>query len=191
MPSYKEYSISPRPRALNKSGAGQGVSDDEGASVNGPSANEGSGLPEGAFGISDRGNVMYKKIIVSLSLEHGIGAKAMDAARSLKSEGGEIIAVHVYEPLQGSVVAYVPKEAVAESLQTAEAALAERIGSATDIEPVLLKGHSGRAVTDYAEKVGADCIIVGSHKPGLSDHFLGSTASRIVRHSPCSVHVLR
>ena len=134
---------------------------------------------------------MYAKIIVSLSLDHGIGKKAIEAARSFKSENGEIIAVHVYEPLQGSVSAYVSKEAVVESLQRAETALAERIGTATDIEPVLLKGHTGRAVTDFARKVGADCIIVGSHKPGLSDHFLGSTASRIVRHSPCSVHVLR
>ena len=134
---------------------------------------------------------MYSKIIVSLSLDHGIAAKAIAAARSLKSENGEIIAVHVYEPLQGSVSAYVPEEAVAESLQRAKAALAERIGTAKDVQPVLLKGHSGRAVTDFAKKMGADCIIVGSHKPGLSDHFLGSTASRIVRHSPCSVHVLR
>ncbi len=134
---------------------------------------------------------MYAKIIVSLSLNHGIGAKAIDAARSLKSENGEIIAVHVYEPLQGSVSAYVPEEAVADSLERAKIALAERIGDAKDVETVLLKGHSGRDITEFAKKVGADCIIVGSHKPGLRDHLLGSTAARIVRHSPCSVHVLR
>lgn len=134
---------------------------------------------------------MYKKIIVSLSLEHGIGARAIETARRFSSDNGEIIAVHVYEPLQDSVRAYVSEDAVADSLKRANAALAERIGAAKDVEAVLLKGHSGRAVTDYARKVGADCIIVGSHKPGLSDHFLGSTASRIVRHSPCSVHVLR
>ena len=134
---------------------------------------------------------MYNKIIVSLSLEHGIAAKAIEAARGLKNEGGKIFAVHVYEPLQGSVKAYVSEEAVAESLKRARTALSERIGDAKDIEAVLLEGHSGRAVTDFAGEVGADCIIVGSHKPGLRDHFLGSTASRIVRHSPCSVHVLR
>ncbi len=134
---------------------------------------------------------MYEKIIVSLSLDHGIGAKAIDAARSLKSKNGEIIAVHVYEPLRGSVSTFVSKEIVADALKRAKDSLAERIGAAKDVEAVLLKGHSGRAVTEYAKKVGADCIIVGSHKPGLSDHFLGSTAARIVRHSPCSVHVLR
>lgn len=134
---------------------------------------------------------MYRKIIVSLSLDHGIGSRAIDAARNLKDEGGEIIAVHAYEPLQDSVRAYIPDDAIANSLKSAKAGLDERVGSADDVEAVLLQGHSGRAVTDYAEKIGADCIIVGSHKPGLRDHFLGSTASRIVRHAPCSVHVLR
>lgn len=134
---------------------------------------------------------MYRKIIVSLSLDHGIGSRAIDAARNLKDEGGEIIAVHAYEPLQESVRAYVSDEAIANSLKNAKAGLDERVGSADDVEAVLLQGHSGRAVTDYAEKIEADCIIVGSHKPGLREHFLGSTASRIVRHAPCSVHVLR
>lgn len=134
---------------------------------------------------------MYNKIIVSLSLDHGIGAKAIKAARSLINDGGEIIAVHVYEPMQGSVGAYVSKEIVKESLQKAEADLAERVDSEKGVEGVLLKGHSGRVIIEYADKIGADCIVVGSHKPGLSDHFLGSTASRIARYANCTVHVLR
>jgi len=134
---------------------------------------------------------MYKKIIVSLSLNHGIGERAIDAARKLKDDGGEIIAVHAIEPVQDSVKAYLPDDVIADALKRAETELADRVGSAGDLEAVLLQGHPGRAITDYAAKVGADCIIVGSHKPGLSDHFLGSTASRVVRHAPCSVHVLR
>jgi len=55
----------------------------------------------------------------------------------------------------------------------------------------MLTGNAGRAITDYAEKIGADCIIAGSHKPSLQDYFLGSTAARIMRYAPCSVHVLR
>jgi len=134
---------------------------------------------------------MYKKIIVSLSLNHRLGVKAIEVARNISVKGGEIIAVHVYEPLQGSVSTYVSEEDVASSVQKAKADLAERIGTAKDVEAVLLKGHSGRAITEYAKKIGADCIVVGAHKPGLRDHFLGSTASRIVRHAHCSVHVLR
>ena len=134
---------------------------------------------------------MYQKIIVSLSLDHGIGDAAIALARRLKADGGSILGVHVYEPMQGTVSVYVSDEAVAKAYQATKDALAARIESSTDVEGVLLKGHSGRAITDYATEVNADCIIVGSHKPGMRDVFLGSTAARIVRHAQCSVHVLR
>lgn len=134
---------------------------------------------------------MYKKIIVSLSLEHGISEAAFTVARSLKADGGSILAVHVYEPMQGTASAYVSEADVAKAYQATKDTLAERVGSAPDVEGVLLKGHSGRTITDYAKQVNADCIIVGSHKPGMRDIFLGSTAARIVRHAQCSVHVLR
>ncbi|QBY01406.1 universal stress protein [Rhodophyticola sp. CCM32] len=134
---------------------------------------------------------MYKKIIVAMALDHGIGAKALDVARSLKADGGEIYAVHVYEPLQGSVSAFVSEEAVNNALQKVKDALAERTRDAADVEGVLLKGHSGRAIADHAREVGADCIIIGSHKPGLRDFLIGSTAARVMRHAHCSVHLLR
>lgn len=134
---------------------------------------------------------MYQKIIVSLALDHGISEKAIEAARTLCAPGGQIQAVHVYEPMQGTANVYVSEEVVAESVKRAEDALAQRVAGSTDLTPVLLKGHSGRAITDYATETGADCIVVGSHKPGLKDFLLGSTAARIVRHAPCSVHVLR
>lgn len=134
---------------------------------------------------------MYSKIIVSLALDQGFGQRALEIARALKSEGGEIIALHVFEPLNGTVSAYVSEEAVAQAMAKVRAGLAERIGDATDVTPVIIKGHSGRSITDYARKEGADLIIVGSHKPGLGDYLLGSTSARIVRHAPCTVHVLR
>ena len=134
---------------------------------------------------------MYDKIIISLALDHGISQNALAAARGLLNEGGEITAVHVYEPLHGSAATFVTEDAVAKALQSAKDRLAERVANAKGVKPLLLKGHPGRAITEHAKKVGADCIIVGSHKPGLKDYFLGSTSARIVRHAPCSVHVLR
>ena len=47
------------------------------------------------------------------------------------------------------------------------------------------------SIIDFATSSGIDCIVIGSHRPGLSDYFLGSTASRVVRHAPCAVHVFR
>ncbi len=134
---------------------------------------------------------MYKKILVALSLEHGFGKKAIDIARKLRAEGGEIIALHVFEPVNSSVSLYLPQEHVKTVRKSAKEEIAKRIGAEEDVAAVVLTGHTGRAITDYADEVRADCIIVGSHMPGLQDFFLGSTAARVVRHAHCSVHVLR
>ena len=55
----------------------------------------------------------------------------------------------------------------------------------------VVEGHAGRSIVDYAEKNGVDLIVIASHRPGLQDFFLGSTAARVVRHAQCCVHVLR
>ena len=135
---------------------------------------------------------MYNKIIVALSLEHGISDLALSAARVLVSEGGAITAVHAYEPPNTQVMAYLEEDADEKVFQKAKANLAERVKDETEITSVLLRGPSaGRTITEYAKTHGADCIVVASHKPGIKDFFLGSTAARVVRHAHCTVHVLR
>lgn len=134
---------------------------------------------------------MYKKIIIALSLEHGIADRAIDAAKKLVDEDGEIVAVHVYEPLRNPVSVYVSKDDVAKAEKTVGEVLEGRVQAEHHIKAVMLKGQPGRTITEFAEKMAADCIVVGSHKPGLEDFFLGSSAARIVRHAPCSVHVIR
>ena len=134
---------------------------------------------------------MYKKILVSLALDHGHGFRAMEVARRLKAEDGEIIVLHVIEKIPGFAGLYVTDKNDNEIQRLAEEAIAERIGDQKDATSVIIVGHPGRSIADHAKEIDADCIIVGSHKPGLQDFLLGSTAARIVRHSPCSVHVLR
>jgi nucleotide-binding universal stress UspA family protein len=134
---------------------------------------------------------MYKKIIVALSLEHGISERALHAANVLAGQGAEVHAVHISEPLQGSVRFHVSDEDLEKSRKKTKSMLQERVKDHPGVTPVLLEGHAGQTLADYAEEVGADCIVIGSHKPGLRDFLLGSTAARIVRHAPCSVHVLR
>lgn len=134
---------------------------------------------------------MYKNIIIALGLEHGHGSQAIEAARKLLLAGGKIVAVHVLEEVPGYASYYLESDQQAEVQSAAEKSMHERIGDQADIDGVILVGHPGRTITEYAEQIGADCVIVGSHKPELQDYFLGSTAARIVRHAPCAVHVLR
>ncbi|MEM9578567.1 MAG: universal stress protein [Pseudomonadota bacterium] len=134
---------------------------------------------------------MYKKIIVALALDHGISETALAKAKLLLDPGGEIIALHVYEAPTGMAGAYISEDDLQRARRTAQQRLEERIRDISGARAELVNGHSGREIADFARKSNADCIIMGSHKPGLSDYFLGSTAARVVRHAPCSVIVLR
>lgn len=134
---------------------------------------------------------MYKKIIVTLALDHGYGKQAIETALKLKAEGGEIIAIHISEPVQESFSAYATEDYVDHAYHSAMSQLKGRLLDHSDIEAVVLSGRVGQTIVEYAKEIGADLIVMGSHKPGLVDYFLGSTASRVVRHAPCSVHVLR
>lgn len=134
---------------------------------------------------------MYRNILVPMALDHGIGHTAVDVARALLSDGGTITALHVYEAPQGSVTAYLEEGVVQAAYDTVKAKLEARVGDMPDVKAITVKGHSGRTIIDVAAEMKADCIVIGSHKPGLMDYLLGSTAARVVRHAPCAVHVLR
>ena len=134
---------------------------------------------------------MYSKILVSMALDHGIGLHALEVANLLLSDGGEITALHVYEAPHPSVNTYLDKNAVESAFEATRKRLEERVKDQAGVTPVLVMGHTGRSIIDYVDQNGIDCVVMGSHKPGLSDYFLGSTASRVVSHAACAVHVLR
>ena len=60
-----------------------------------------------------------------------------------------------------------------------------------DDDNLVVDGHSGRTILDYAADAGSDLIVIASHRPGMGDLLMGSTATQVVRHAKCAVHVLR
>ncbi len=134
---------------------------------------------------------MYNKILIPMALDHGISPQMIQIARALRAPGGEIIAFHVYEAPQGSVSAYLDKEVVRSGFAAAHKLLKEKVSAYDDVIPVITKGHTARTIIDHANENGIDCIVIGSHNPGLRDYLLGSTAARVVRHAGCAVHVQR
>ena len=134
---------------------------------------------------------MYKTILIALALNQGHAPRAFELARKLKAQGGKLVAVHVIENLPASAKAYITAEDEQKMEQTAKQAITDRIGEQKDAEVAVLTAQPGRSVVAYADKIGADCIVAGSHKPDLTDFFLGSTAARIMRYASCSVHILR
>lgn len=60
------------------------------------------------------------------------------------------------------------------------------------LEFVTLFGDPGFAITDYAQEVAAELIVISSHgRRGLSRLFMGSVAERVVRLAQVPVLVLR
>ena len=135
---------------------------------------------------------MYKNIRVPVALEHerDTGA-AMDVAHQLLDDGGRITALHVMEAIPGYATQYLPEGYNTSRHDEMLAALKAELGGVKDVKPEVISGNAGRAIVDYATDHDVDCIVVASHRPGLQDYLLGSTAARVVRHAVCAVHVLR
>ena len=83
-----------------------------------------------------------------------------------------------------------------ESVVAAEGALAasaRAFGSRPLHQEVLERSHGSVAdrICAYADEVGADIIVVGSHGHGaLADVLLGSVTSALLHHCPCPVLVI-
>lgn len=53
-------------------------------------------------------------------------------------------------------------------------------------------GDPGQVIVELAEKEKVDLVVVGSHgRSGLSKLLMGSVASHVVTHAPCSVLVVK
>lgn len=135
--------------------------------------------------------MLYRKILVPMALDHDISAKTLEVARALCAGDGDILALHVTDIPVGGARAYLDPAQVKDSFAAAQTLMAEKTSVIEGVTGEVVQGHTYRTILDYAKDHGVDCIVIGSHRPGLSDFFLGSTAARVVRHAPCAVHVYR
>lgn len=136
---------------------------------------------------------MYKNILVPVAIDHNehLG-EALALASSLRAEGGKITMLHVMESIPGYVATYISDDIHEKNVQAAHDALAElAVEASVPAEVRIVSGHSGRTILDFVEEEKQDLIIIASHRPGLQDYFLGSTAAHVVRHARCNVLVVR
>ena len=135
---------------------------------------------------------MYKNILVPIAADHDPStASALKVARTLAGEGAKITTLTVIEAIPGYVSAHLPEGQLQKTMRDVEAGLKAEIGDAKDVSVKVVEGHSARSILDYADSAKVDCIVMASHRPDITDYFLGSTASRVVRRAKCAVHVLR
>lgn len=135
---------------------------------------------------------MYQNILIPVLLDEEHDATAsFDVARALAGENAKMTVLHILETIPAYVTAQIPDAMLANTHAEVEEKLNDVVKGLPGAEAKLISGHAGAAIVDYVKDHGIDCVVVASHRPGFQDFFLGSTASRVVRHASCSVHVIR
>ncbi|MEQ8449673.1 MAG: universal stress protein [Nitratireductor sp.] len=136
---------------------------------------------------------MYDTILVPVDLADSDKAPTMiAAARTMANDGARIVLVNIVEDIPTFVAAELPggimEKTRDEARKTLEAMAAEQ-GEGVEID--VRVGQAASGILAVAKEKQADVIVIASHKPGLQDYLIGSTAARVVRHAACSVHVMR
>ena len=140
---------------------------------------------------------MFNTILVPVDIADVETARpALDKAVALaKSSGGRLRLIYVASLLPAAYMEFMPAEFDDEQQKIGEeslAALAKEIALPRDrVSTVVSVGSVYNDVLEEAERMGADLIVVGSHRPTMATYLIGSNAARIVRHATCSVLVVR
>ncbi len=140
---------------------------------------------------------MYKRIVLAVDLaEPTPSPKGLAQAVEMAAiGGGELRLVNVQPVIPATFMEYVPVDFDIGQATRAKEAL-DAILSGIDL-PAERKSAAARAggiyheLLEEASEWDADLIVVGSHRPVMSDYLLGSNAKTIVRHAQCSVLVVR
>jgi nucleotide-binding universal stress UspA family protein len=140
---------------------------------------------------------MYQTILVPVDLaDTDLAKPAIDNAVAMaRSSGGTVRLINV-QPLTPAMLAeYVPADFEEQQKNSSQGAL-EIIARECGLESrrvsfTVRQGGIYHEVLEEAKAVGADLIVMSSHRPAMRTYFLGSNAGHVVRYAPCSVLVVR
>ena len=135
---------------------------------------------------------MYDRILIAAAPDHPETLPdLLRAARALASPGARIEAMSVVLAVPTYLEVELPKGIYEASRREVLTRLDGELAGEEDIERIVKVGNPAREIERHQQEGHHDLIVLRSHAPGLQDFFMGSTAGRIVRHAPCSVHVIR
>lgn len=120
-------------------------------------------------------------------------ARALAEARRLHALGdGRLSLVHV--ATAGMMFAGTPEAPltdVVDAVNSSRLWLADLAAGVPGAEAVLLEGDPPGAVVQWARDEGADLLVAASSRGFLERLLLGSFATHLARHAPCSVLLVR
>ena len=140
---------------------------------------------------------MFKKVLVAIdvSVPDSTPLGLEQAIELAAASHGALRLVNVQSILPATFMEYVPadfdEEQEKRAMRTLDALVAQVPLPAERVSRAVRVGGVYHELLGEATDWGADLIVVGSHRPVMSDYLLGSNAKTIVRHAQCSVLVVR
>jgi nucleotide-binding universal stress UspA family protein len=139
---------------------------------------------------------MYKRILVPLDLDDIETARpaVARAVELAKTGDGTVHLLHVLALTPVMLAEYVPPDFDASQQQDAEGKLAQLVegaGLPGRVTSAVRQGGIYHEILEEAKAMGADLIVMTSHRPAMRTYFLGSNAGHVVRYATCSVLVVR
>lgn len=141
---------------------------------------------------------MFKTILLPVDLgEESSWKKALPAALFHARAGGGSVTVMTVIPSfgEGIVATYFPEgfaeRAMAQAEKDIEAFRTEHVPPDVRSNALARRGAIYDEIITVAKDIGADLIVMASHRPKLQDYLLGPNAARVVRHARQSVLVVR
>ncbi len=141
-------------------------------------------------------------VLAAVDLQHEesdihITEEALAIARSHNAELH--LAFVIPDEKYGYVQAYIPADLKAKVEQSATMDAKtdlEKFRESIDvgdtrIETHVLRGIIYEEIVDLSNSIKADTIVIGAHKPGFMDLFLGPNSARVARRAKCNVMIIR
>lgn len=149
---------------------------------------------------------MYKNVLVPIDIQHKSSwIRALPAAvHAAKGQGAKLHVLTVVPDLfagvdwryairgaqQGSI-GYDVQELMEQAKNRLQELVADQLPKGVDAEVMVRRGTIYEEILQAADEVGADLIVMASHRPSLKDYLLGPNAARVARHARCSVQIVR
>ena len=141
---------------------------------------------------------MFKTLLLAVDINDPEGAKrSMQASVRMASQEEATFHIVNVVPDQGmaivsaSMAANYNDEVIEGSEKELKAWADANIPQELNAELHVVRGTVYDQIIKAAERLEADCIIVGAHSPTLKDYLIGPNAARVARHASQSVFVIR
>ncbi|MBQ0751744.1 MAG: universal stress protein [Roseovarius sp.] len=140
---------------------------------------------------------MAKTILLPIDMNNAESAmKPLSEALTLLGDGGVLHVVSVlpsfgFAQITAQLRKDYEKNMLVELGRHLGAWVSQHVPKTIDVHPHVLHGTIYDEILRAAEKLDVDLIVMGAHRPDLTDYLLGPNAARVVRHFKKSVYVVR